>query len=36
MLESPGRYLRLTVAENLECIAGLYALRTSGDVKRIA
>ncbi len=26
MPESPGLYLRLTVAENLECFAGLYAL----------
>jgi ABC-2 type transport system ATP-binding protein len=26
MPESPGLYLRLTVAENLECSAGLYAL----------
>jgi ABC-2 type transport system ATP-binding protein len=24
MPESPGLYLRLTVAENLECFAGLY------------
>ncbi len=27
MPESPGLYLRLTVAENLECFAGLYELR---------
>ena len=27
MPETPGLYLRLTVAENLECFAGLYALR---------
>jgi ABC-2 type transport system ATP-binding protein len=27
MPESPGLYLRLTVSENLECFAGLYALR---------
>src|SRR5664279_5694854 len=26
MPESPGLYARLTVAENLECFAGLYAL----------
>ena len=26
MPESPGLYLRLTVTENLECFAGLYAL----------
>ncbi|HEY8324768.1 MAG TPA: ABC transporter ATP-binding protein [Ktedonobacterales bacterium] len=26
MPEAPGLYLRLTVAENLECFAGLYAL----------
>ena len=26
MPESPGLYLRLTVAENLECFAGLYSL----------
>ena len=26
MPESPGLYLRLTVAENLECFAGLYEL----------
>lgn len=26
MPESPGLYLRLTVAENLECFAGIYAL----------
>ena len=29
MPESPGLYLRLTVAENLECFAGLYALPDS-------
>ncbi|HVC39891.1 MAG TPA: ABC transporter ATP-binding protein [Candidatus Dormibacteraeota bacterium] len=27
MPESPGLYLRLTVAENLQCFAGLYELR---------
>lgn len=27
MPESPGLYLRLTVAENLECFAGLYGLK---------
>lgn len=27
MPEAPGLYLRLTVAENLECFAGLYGLR---------
>ena len=27
MPESPGLYLRLTVTENLECFAGLYALQ---------
>ncbi len=31
MPESPGLYLRLTVAENLECFAGLYELRDVGD-----
>ncbi len=31
MPESPGLYLRLTVAENLECFAGLYEL---DDVRR--
>jgi ABC-2 type transport system ATP-binding protein len=30
MPESPGLYLRLTVAENLQCFAGLYEL---GDVR---
>ena len=30
MPESPGLYLRLTVAENLECFAGLYEL-PNGD-----
>ena len=30
MPESPGLYLRLTVAENLEYFAGLYGLRQSG------
>ena len=30
MPESPGLYLRLTVAENLECFAGLYEL-SNGD-----
>ena len=30
MPESPGLYLRLTVAENLDCFAGLYQL---GDVR---
>ena len=34
MPESPGLYLRLTVAENLECFAGLYEL-SMGD-ERIA
>ncbi len=34
MPESPGLYLRLTVAENLECFAGLYEL-SNGD-ERIA
>src|SRR5215469_16416526 len=29
MPEAPGLYLRLTVAENLECFAGLYALSDS-------
>jgi len=33
MPEAPGLYLRLTVAENLECVAGLYALPDAG--KRI-
>ena len=31
MPESPGLYLRLTVAENLEYFAGLYGLRHSAD-----
>src|SRR5579875_2605021 len=31
MPESPGLYLRLTVAENLECFAGLYGLSGPGD-----
>jgi ABC-2 type transport system ATP-binding protein len=31
MPESPGLYLRLTVAENLECFAGLYALPDAGQ-----
>ena len=31
MPESPGLYLRLTVAENLECFAGLYKLTEIGD-----
>jgi ABC-2 type transport system ATP-binding protein len=31
MPESPGLYLRLTVAENLECFAGLYALSEPGQ-----
>ena len=31
MLESPGLYLRLTVAENLECFAGLYELSDVRD-----
>ena len=31
MPESPGLYLRLSVAENLECFAGLYELRNVGD-----
>jgi ABC-2 type transport system ATP-binding protein len=30
MPESPGLYLRLTVAENLECFAGLYQLAGAG------
>src|SRR5579862_9863927 len=30
MPESPGLYLRLTVAENLEFFAGLYGLRAPG------
>ncbi|HEV2237862.1 MAG TPA: ABC transporter ATP-binding protein [Ktedonobacterales bacterium] len=30
MPESPGLYLKLTVAENLECFAGLYALPDAG------
>jgi ABC-2 type transport system ATP-binding protein len=33
MPESPGLYLRLTVTENLECFAGLYALQ--GGPERI-
>jgi ABC-2 type transport system ATP-binding protein len=31
MPESPGLYLRLTVAENLECFAGLYQLAGARD-----
>ncbi len=31
MPESPGLYLRLTVAENLECTAGLYQLTHARD-----
>ncbi len=31
MPESPGLYLRLTAAENLECFARLYQLRDVGD-----
>jgi len=31
MPESPGLYLRLTVAENLECFAGLFELRDVRD-----
>jgi ABC-2 type transport system ATP-binding protein len=31
MPESPGLYLRLTVAENLECFAGLYGLPDAGQ-----
>jgi len=31
MPESPGLYLRLTVAENLECFAGLYQLADARD-----
>jgi len=31
MPESPGLYLRLTVAENLECFAGLYGLSDAGQ-----
>lgn len=31
MPESPGLYLRLTVAENLECFADLYELPDAGD-----
>lgn len=31
MPESPGLYLRLTVAENLECFAGLYEIRDVRD-----
>ena len=31
MTESPGLYLRLTVAENLECFAGLYELQDVRD-----
>ena len=35
MPESPGLYLRLTVAENLECFAGLYELDdTRGRIER--
>jgi ABC-2 type transport system ATP-binding protein len=36
MPESPGLYLRLTVAENLACFAGLYALPdVSGRIERV-
>jgi ABC-2 type transport system ATP-binding protein len=31
MPESPGLYLRLTVAENLECFASLYEVENPGD-----
>jgi ABC-2 type transport system ATP-binding protein len=31
MPEVPGLYLRLTVAENLECFAGLYELADAGE-----
>jgi ABC-2 type transport system ATP-binding protein len=31
MPESPGLYLRLTVAENLECFAGLYEASAPGE-----
>jgi ABC-2 type transport system ATP-binding protein len=31
MPESPGLYLRLTVAENLECFAGLYELSNASE-----
>jgi ABC-2 type transport system ATP-binding protein len=31
MPESPGLYLRLTVAENLQCFAGLYGLSDPGS-----
>ena len=31
MPEAPGLYLRLTVAENLACVAGLYALPDAGE-----
>jgi ABC-2 type transport system ATP-binding protein len=31
MPESPGLYLRLSVAENLECFAGLYELRNARE-----
>src|SRR5580698_518644 len=31
MPEAPGLYLRLTVAENLACFAGLYALPNAGE-----
>jgi len=31
MPESPGLYLRLTVAENLECFAGLYELKDARE-----
>ena len=31
MPESPGLYLRLSVAENLECFAGLYEVSDAGD-----
>jgi ABC-2 type transport system ATP-binding protein len=31
MPESPGLYMRLTVAENLQCFAGLYELANAGE-----
>lgn len=36
MSESPGLYLRLTVAENLQCFAGLYELSNSSERIRTA